>query len=55
MFDKLKAQVEENPMGAVAVAALGITAITKLFTGAAAVRNSRTWRKEVNRRIKKSK
>lgn len=53
MFDKLKAQVEENPLGAATVGALAVTAVTSLMRANTARRNSKAWTKEVNRRVKK--
>lgn len=50
IFNKLKLQVEENPLGAVAVGALAVTAVTKLIKTLVETRNSRTWAKEVRRR-----
>ena len=51
--DDLKRQAEENPMAAVAVGALAITAITKLMQANTARANSRTWAREVERRSMK--
>lgn len=51
-FTNLKKQAEENPVVALGVAAAAITAGAKLLDTVTAISNSRTHKKEVNRRIK---
>jgi hypothetical protein len=54
-FDRLKKEFEENPVGVMstfASAAVAVVGIGNMVTG---MRNSRTWKKEVNRRTKMSK
>lgn len=51
-FDKIKAQAEENPLAAMAVCALVFTTVTKFMNAVSGTRNSRTWAREVNRRVK---
>jgi hypothetical protein len=51
----LKKQAEENPLLALGVFAAAATAGSKLMNTLVAAKNSRTYAKEVNRRIKKSK
>ena len=49
-IDNLKKQVEDNPVAALAVGAMVITASTKLMQANTERNNSRTWAKEVDRR-----
>lgn len=49
-IDNLKRQAEENPVAALAVGAIVITAVAKLLRATTETRNSRTWEKEVDRR-----
>lgn len=53
--DNLKNQAEDNPMLAVGIGAAAVTAVTKLLNANTGRRNAKTWKKEVNRREKKSK
>lgn len=53
--DNLKNQVEDNPMLAVGVGAAAVTALSRLLKASTEHRNSKTWKKEVNRRTKKTK
>lgn len=48
--NKLRTQIEENPMAAIAVTAVAITAIAKLTNAHTEHMNSKTWAKEVDRR-----
>lgn len=50
-FDRLKEQVEENPILAAATAALVVTSVARLISATKDVNNSRAWSKEVKRRI----
>jgi hypothetical protein len=52
---KLKKQVEENPLLAAGVGAALLTSVSKLMTANTARKNSKTWKKEVERRNKSSK
>lgn len=54
-FDTIKRQAEENPLGAVAVVALVVTAATKLMNAMSANRNSKSWAREVKRRVNSGK
>lgn len=54
-LDNLKKQFEENPMAVLSTGAMIATTIVGLGNMATSMRNSRTWRKEVNRRTKMSK
>lgn len=54
-LENLKTQAEDNPVVALGVAAGVITTITQLLNAAASTKNSRTWKKEVNRRSAKTK
>lgn len=49
---KLKQQVEENPMLALAVGAAAITAIAKFVDAASAAQGRRAYAKQVNHRVK---
>jgi len=52
-LENLQRQAEENPVLAMGVAAGLITAISQLLNASANKKNSVSWRKEVDRRIKK--
>ena len=52
---RLKSQIEENPLLAAGVGAGLLTGAAKLLNSVATMRNSKTYKKEVNRRIKNSK
>lgn len=52
--DKIKQAWEENPMAVIAIASGTALAVAKVIDAMTAVENSRTWRKEVNRRDRKS-
>lgn len=54
-IDNLKRQAEENPVVALGVAAVLITAISKLIDSSGNARNSRAWEKEVARRAMKDR
>lgn len=54
-LDNMKTQAEENPLAAVAVVALVVTAATKLLNAISANRNSKAWSREVKRRVKSGK
>lgn len=47
---KLKQQIEENPLLAAGVGAALLTAASKLMNANTARQNSKTWKREVNRR-----
>lgn len=47
---RLKKQVEENPLLAAGVLAGVLTGASKLMNANTARKNSKTWKKEVNRR-----
>jgi hypothetical protein len=49
-FTNLKKQAEENPLVAIGVATVAVTAVTKLMQANTERTNSRTWEKEVDRR-----
>jgi hypothetical protein len=50
----LKRNVQENPVVNIGVAAAAITATAKLIDTVAGPANSRSYAKEVNRRVKKA-
>lgn len=52
---RLKHQIEEQPLVAAGIGAALLTGSAKLLNAVSAARNSKTWRKEVNRRTKNSK
>jgi hypothetical protein len=52
--DRIKQAWEENPLAVIGVAAAAITAVAKITEAAVSANNSRTWKKEVNRRVKKT-
>ena len=58
-MDKAKAKIaqtwEENPLTVIGVGALAATAVAKVINSMAAVHNSHTWAKEVDRRTKKTR
>lgn len=54
-IDNLKRQAEDNPMLAVGVGAAFVQATTKLLSASAQHRNSKAWKKEVDRRTKSSR
>lgn len=49
-LNNLKRQASENPMAALAGGAVFLQAVGKLGVAYAATKNSKTWKKEVNRR-----
>lgn len=53
-LENLRRQAEENPVIALGVAAGLITSISKLIDSTANAKNSRAWKKEVDRRVKKA-
>lgn len=55
VLDRIKLSFEENPLGTIAIGALAVTAIAKLIDASASARNTRTWQKEVDRRVRKTR
>ena len=53
-LDNLKRQAEENPIFALATGAAVIQTVTKLVQTNTQRRNAKVWKKEVDRRVKKS-
>lgn len=53
-LENLKKQASENPVAAVGVAAVFLQAASKLLNANAAHSNSKTYKKEIDRRVKKS-
>jgi hypothetical protein len=49
-FDNLKRQAEENPIAALAVTAVVLTAASRLLKTGVEIHNSNVWAKEVARR-----
>lgn len=49
-YNKLKTQAQENPIAAIVVATLVITATSKLMDANTSRKNSKAWNKEVDRR-----
>jgi hypothetical protein len=54
-LENLKRQAAENPVAALGVAAVLITAISRLVDANSAARNSQSWAKEVRRRSRSTK
>ena len=52
---RLKSQIEENPLLAAGVGAGLLTGAAKLLNAFTARKNASTYKKEINRRIKKTK
>lgn len=50
----LKNQVEQNPLVAAGIATAALTGIVKLMNANTNRKNANTWKKEVDRRSKKS-
>lgn len=53
--ENLKRQAEENPIFALATGAAVVQAMTKLVATSTQRKNAKSWHKEVDRRIQKSK
>jgi hypothetical protein len=53
--DKIKKAWDENPLAVITVGALAVTAAAKLLDSVTASKNSRAWKKEVNRRDRNSR
>lgn len=53
--NKLKQAWNENPVAVIAVATGAVIATAKVLDSVTAVQNSRSWKKEVDRRSRKSK
>lgn len=51
----IKRKIEENPIATIGALGLAANGIAKLMNANTARKNSKTWKKEVNRREKKSK
>lgn len=51
----LKRQIEEQPLIALGVVSAALTGAAKLMNANTARKNSKTWKREVDRRQKKSK
>lgn len=52
---KLKSQVEENPLIAAGIVAAILTGVSRLMNANTAARNSKTYKKEVDRRVQLTK
>lgn len=52
---KIQQAWEENPLAVITVAAIAATAAAKVVESLTAANNSRSWKKEVNRRVKKDR
>lgn len=53
--DKIRQAWDENPLAVIAVASGAVIATAKLIDSTTAARNSRVWKKEVNRRERKTR
>jgi hypothetical protein len=53
-IDRLKLQMEENPLAALAVGSVVASAITKLMKANTERINSQTWSREVDRRNRRN-
>lgn len=51
----LKKQVEDQPLVAAGIAAALLSGVSKLLNANTARSNSKTYKKEINRRVKKTK
>ena len=51
----LKRQVEENPLMALGIGTAALSAVAQVAKTVIAAKNARTWRKEVNRRTRKTR
>lgn len=51
----LKRQVEEQPLIALGVVSAALSGVAKLMNANTTRKNSKTWKKEVDRRTKKTK
>lgn len=49
-YNRLKIQAQENPLAAIVIATLFITATSKLIDANTSRKNSKAWAKEVDRR-----
>lgn len=49
-YNKLKTQAQENPLAAIFIATLVLTATSKLMDANTSRKNSKAWNKEVDRR-----
>ena len=49
-YQNLKRQAEENPMATIAIATAAGTVLLKLLQASTEYNNSKTWKKEVERR-----
>lgn len=54
-WNNFKTQFEENPVAVAVVAASVATVLVKIVEAGVSANNSRTWKKEVNRRNRKTK
>jgi hypothetical protein len=50
-FNRAKAEFEANPLLVLTILAMLFTATARLISSISGAQNSRTWRKEVNRRV----
>lgn len=53
-LDRLKQQINENPMFALAVGAAAITAVAKLIDATSAAQGRRAYAKQINHKVKSS-
>jgi hypothetical protein len=58
-FEDIKAKalqlMEERPLETLAVASVAVTAVAKLISSVTQARNSKTWKREVDRRERRSR
>jgi hypothetical protein len=52
---KIKQAWEENPLAVITVAAIAATAAAKVIESMTAANNSRSWKKEVDRRVRNTR
>lgn len=55
MIEKLKKQFEENPLAAISVGALAVTAVSKLIDTMSAVQGRKAYAKQVNHKVRNKK
>lgn len=55
MYEKLKKQIEENPMLAIGIGAAAVTAVAKLVDAVTAAQGRHAYAKQINYKVKNKK
>lgn len=55
MYEKLKKQIEENPMLAIGIGAATVTAVAKLIDAVTAAQGRHAYAKQINYKVKNKK